>query len=141
MLWLWFELAVTSGEEINHKSCDLLRVGSNDLEKNSKSPSTSHKAWLISSASSSTAIITTIDAKPRGPFFKKKLYLFFVLAPTTTSTTSTTVTTDTTATPTPLTAMAATAAAGTVVAVVAGARDATRLEPLVCFFSLSFLLR
>ena len=25
------ELATASGEEINHKSCDLLRVGSNDL--------------------------------------------------------------------------------------------------------------
>ena len=25
------ELATTSREEINHKSCDLLRVGSNDL--------------------------------------------------------------------------------------------------------------
>ena len=35
-LWLWLnvELAVTSGEdsEINHKSCDLLRVGSNDFQ-------------------------------------------------------------------------------------------------------------
>ena len=25
------ELATASGEEINHKSCDLLRAGSNDL--------------------------------------------------------------------------------------------------------------
>jgi hypothetical protein len=28
------ELAVTSGQEINHLSCDLLRVGSNDFKKN-----------------------------------------------------------------------------------------------------------
>jgi hypothetical protein len=35
--------------------------------------------------------------------------------------------------------MAATAAAGTVAAA-AGARDAKRLEPLVCFFSLFFFI-
>ena len=53
-LWLWLniELAVTSGEdsEINHKSCDLLRVGSNDFQifffrSRSSPPSTNHMTW------------------------------------------------------------------------------------------------
>ena len=42
------ECTLTPELKINHKSCDLLRVGSNDLEKKKNSPA--HDLWLISSS-------------------------------------------------------------------------------------------
>jgi hypothetical protein len=43
------ELPVTSEEEINHKSCDSLRVGSNDLLIFFAKHLNNHMTWLISS--------------------------------------------------------------------------------------------
>jgi multidrug efflux pump subunit AcrB len=73
-----------------------------------------------------------IDGKPPGGFFSNffMLYLIFGLASTITSTTSTTTMT---ATMTKKKHHQHTAMAVTAAAAAAAARDATCLEPLVCF--------
>ena len=70
LLWLcccgcvWgFELAVTSGEEINYESCDLLRVGLSNLEKNY---SKSFKPTLNKSHDSLiSSLLVTANSKPQ----------------------------------------------------------------------------